>query len=46
MNAKATVLELKYDSVHEQQAKAIGADFPFMMTKNSKYLQGLESVMM
>jgi len=38
----ATVLELKYDSALEQEAKEIGALFPFMMTKNSKYLTGME----
>jgi hypothetical protein len=41
---KATVLELKYNSVHEEEAKEVGSAFPFMLTKNSKYLQGLESV--
>jgi len=41
---KATVLELKYDSVHEEEAKEVGSALPFMLTKNSKYLQGLESV--
>ena len=40
----ATVLELKYDSSMEAEAKAVGNLFPFAMTKNSKYLQGLERV--
>ncbi|MCW3102612.1 MAG: hypothetical protein JWO09_1052 [Bacteroidetes bacterium] len=42
LDRNATVLELKYDSALEQEAKEIGALFPFMMTKNSKYLTGLE----
>ncbi|MCW3071654.1 MAG: hypothetical protein JWO44_1544 [Bacteroidetes bacterium] len=42
LDRNATVLELKYDSALEQEAKEIGALFPFMMTKNSKYLSGLE----
>ena len=41
---KSTVLELKYDSVFENEAKDIATAFPFMLTKNSKYLQGLEKV--
>jgi hypothetical protein len=40
----ATILELKYDSVYEEEAKEVGSAFPFMLTKNSKYLQGLERV--
>jgi SPX domain protein involved in polyphosphate accumulation len=40
-----TVLELKYDSVLEMEAKQIGNQFPFAMTKSSKYLQGLERVL-
>lgn len=43
---KATVLELKYENEHELEAKQICNSFPFMLTKNSKYLQGLESVFM
>lgn len=41
----AVVLELKYDSQLENEAKEIGNKFPFAMTKNSKYLQGIECVM-
>jgi SPX domain protein involved in polyphosphate accumulation len=40
----ATVLELKYDAALEQEAKEIGSMFPFLMTKNSKYLTGLEKL--
>ncbi|MDF2437024.1 MAG: hypothetical protein K0Q95_1400 [Bacteroidota bacterium] len=42
LDHRAVVLELKYDSEDEAQAKEIGTDLPFMMTKNSKYLRGLE----
>ncbi len=39
-----TVLELKYDSAHEIEAKEISTQFPFSLTKSSKYLQGLERI--
>lgn len=42
---KSVVLELKYDSILEPEAKEIGNKFPFKMTKNSKYLQGIERVL-
>lgn len=42
---KSVVLELKYDSILEAEAKEIGNKFPFTMTKNSKYLQGIERVL-
>lgn len=38
----STVVELKYDAVFEPEAKQVGAALPFLMTKNSKYLTGLE----
>lgn len=41
---RSSVLELKYDSSDEPEAKQVGNAFPFMLTKNSKYLTGLESV--
>lgn len=41
----AVVLELKYDADMENEAKEIGSGFPFTMTKNSKYLQGIERVL-
>ena len=40
----STILELKYDVESEEQAKEVSTNFPFMLTKNSKYLQGLQSV--
>jgi SPX domain protein involved in polyphosphate accumulation len=42
---KAVVVELKYDSQLENEAKAIGNKFQFAMTKNSKYLQGIEKIL-
>jgi len=44
-NHKAVVLELKYDAQLESEAQQIGNKLPFMMTKNSKYLQGVEAVL-
>lgn len=40
----STVLELKYDSLIETEAKKVVNNFPFGMTKNSKYLQGIERI--
>jgi SPX domain protein involved in polyphosphate accumulation len=39
-----TVMELKYDVSHETEAKEIATQFPFALTKSSKYLQGLERI--
>jgi SPX domain protein involved in polyphosphate accumulation len=44
-NNNAVVLELKYDSKLENEAKEIANNFPFAMTKSSKYVQGIESVL-
>jgi hypothetical protein len=42
---QSVVLEMKYDSQFEEEAKEIGNEFPFSMTKNSKYLQGINRVL-
>jgi|SRR3954471_6294144 SPX domain protein involved in polyphosphate accumulation len=42
---RSVVVELKYDSKLEEQGKEIGSKLPFKMTKNSKYLQGVEYVL-
>lgn len=42
---RAVVLELKYDVHLEEEANEISNKLPFVMTKNSKYLQGIESVL-
>lgn len=39
---QTTILELKYDSGDEIEAKKISSEFPFALTKSSKYIQGLE----
>lgn len=44
-NHNAVVLELKYDVSLDQEANEISNNFPFSMTKNSKYLQGIERVL-
>lgn len=41
----AVVLELKYDVSLQEEANKISNGFPFIMTKNSKYLQGIEHVL-
>ena len=38
------ILELKYDQVHDGRAADMAGFFPFRMTRNSKYLTGLESL--
>lgn len=40
------VIELKYNYEADTIANSISTLFPFMLTKSSKYLQGLERVMM
>jgi SPX domain protein involved in polyphosphate accumulation len=40
----STVLELKYDLEHETEVNQVSSMFPFMLTKNSKYLSGLQRV--
>jgi hypothetical protein len=42
---KGIVVELKYDKASEDRVNQISSEFPFLMTKNSKYLQGLTRVL-
>lgn len=44
VDLKSTVLELKYDTAYECEANLIANNFPFALTKNSKYLEGLERI--
>ncbi len=44
-NPQAVVLELKYEMSLDEEANVISNGFPFAMTKNSKYLQGIERVL-
>lgn len=39
---KGTVVELKYDAPLDNEASRISNGFPFRMTKNSKYVKGIE----
>jgi SPX domain protein involved in polyphosphate accumulation len=36
------ILELKYDGEYELQAKQVASQFPFRMTRSSKYVRGVE----
>lgn len=39
---RGTVVELKYDAPLDDEASRISNGFPFRMTKNSKYVKGIE----
>ena len=41
---RKTIVELKYDQEHFDNAKNITQSFPFRVTKNSKYVVGIERV--
>jgi SPX domain protein involved in polyphosphate accumulation len=41
-----TVVELKYESEHEPLANKVASAFPFAVTKNSKYMQGLDKILL
>lgn len=43
-NARDVVVELKYEVEQEPQANRVAAFFPFRVTRNSKYVQGVERV--
>ena len=43
-NRREIVVEFKYGPEHEMQAQRISNFFPFIVTKSSKYVQGIESV--
>ncbi len=43
---RTTILELKYDSSLETEAGDVTTYLPFSLTKSSKYLQGLERVIL
>ncbi|MDQ3047936.1 MAG: polyphosphate polymerase domain-containing protein [Bacteroidota bacterium] len=42
MDARSTVLELKYNNEFEDLAKELASALPFPLTKSSKYVSGLE----
>ena len=39
-----TILELKYNPEDDKRAKNISSNFPFRVTKSSKYVQGMELI--
>tara|TARA_Y100000310_G_C20688479_1_gene820664 strand:- start:331 stop:1011 length:681 start_codon:yes stop_codon:yes gene_type:complete len=39
---EVVILELKYDNKEEERVRWITQDFPFRMTKSSKYVRGIE----
>jgi len=41
---RKTIVELKYDQKHVENAQNITQNFPFRVTKNSKYVVGIERV--
>lgn len=41
---RKTIVELKYDQKHVENAQNITQSFPFRVTKNSKYVVGIERV--
>lgn len=44
LNGRDVVVELKYEIEQEMQANRVAGFFPFRMTRNSKYVQGIERV--
>ena len=44
VNARDVVVELKYEVEQEPRANRVAGFFPFRMTRNSKYVQGIERV--
>lgn len=46
IDRRTVVVELKYDPQRDLMAAEIASLFPFPLTKSSKYLQGLEKVML
>ncbi len=44
VNARDVVVELKYEIEQETQANRVAGFFPFRVTRNSKYVQGIERV--
>ena len=40
----SVILELKYDQENDQEAQDITTIFPFRITKNSKYVTGVQKI--
>jgi SPX domain protein involved in polyphosphate accumulation len=43
-NYQNFIVELKYDSEYDPHAERVARQFPFSVTKNSKYVEGIERV--
>ncbi len=43
-NEHQVILELKYHQTHDREARAVSAQFPFRVTKSSKYVSGVIQV--
>jgi len=41
---RATILELKYNQIFDQEANFITSQFPFRVTKSSKYVNGIQQI--
>ncbi len=41
---RKVVMELKYDIIHDSKVDRISSFFPFRMTKNSKYVNGIDNL--
>jgi hypothetical protein len=44
MDSRSVIVELKYELDAEPQADRVAGFFPFRVTRNSKYAQGMERV--
>jgi SPX domain protein involved in polyphosphate accumulation len=42
IDRQSVIMELKYDAEHDEQVDQISDYFPFRMTKNSKYVNGID----
>lgn len=40
----STILEIKYDDIFDDNVNRITNSFPFRMTKNSKYVNGIDAI--
>jgi hypothetical protein len=43
---RSTIIELKYDASHDNQAQQLTQSFPFLVTKQSKYVDGVHQLLL
>lgn len=43
-NDRDVIIELKYDTEHDEEANRISDSFPFRLNKNSKYVNGIDEL--